>query len=99
MILQREFKDKTVIITGHTGFKGAWLTAWLKQLGAKVVGIALEPPTDPSHFVAANLTNGMTDLRIDIRNQVDLEEAIVKENQCNFATLWRTNLGNMIWSS
>jgi len=77
MILQREFKDKTVIITGHTGFKGAWLTAWLKQLGAKVIGIALEPPTDPSHFVAANLTNGMTDLRIDIRNQVDLEEAIV----------------------
>ena len=77
MTLQKAFNAKTVLITGHTGFKGAWLTAWLKQLGAKVIGIALEPPTDPSHFVAANLTNGMTDLRIDIRNQVDLEEAIV----------------------
>ena len=77
MILKKTFNAKTVLITGHTGFKGAWLTAWLKQLGAKVVGIALDPPTEPSHFVAANLTNGMTDLRIDIRNQVDLEDAIV----------------------
>ena len=77
MTLQKVFNAKTVIITGHTGFKGAWLAAWLKQLGAKVVGIALDPPTEPSHFVAANLTDGMTDLRIDIRNQVALEEAIV----------------------
>jgi CDP-glucose 4,6-dehydratase len=77
MILQKAFNEKTVLITGHTGFKGAWLTAWLKQLGAKVVGIALDPPTEPSHFVAANLTDGMNDLRIDIRDQVDLEEAIV----------------------
>lgn len=71
------FRGKTVLITGHTGFKGAWLTAWLKQLGAKVVGIALEPPTDPSHFVAANLADGMSTLCIDIRNRVALEEAIV----------------------
>ncbi len=77
MILQKAFNEKTVLITGHTGFKGAWLTAWLKQLGAKVTGLALDPPTEPSHFVAANLTNAMTDLRIDIRDQVDLEEAIV----------------------
>jgi CDP-glucose 4,6-dehydratase len=77
MTLKKTFNAKTVLITGHTGFKGTWLTAWLKQLGAKVVGIALAPPTEPSHFVAANLTDGMTDLRIDIRNQVDLEEAII----------------------
>jgi CDP-glucose 4,6-dehydratase len=77
MILQKIFNAKTVLITGHTGFKGSWLAAWLKQMGANVVGIALDPPTEPSHFVAANLTDGMTDLRIDIRNQVDLEEAIV----------------------
>jgi CDP-glucose 4,6-dehydratase len=77
MTLQKTFNAKTVIITGHTGFKGAWLTAWLKQLGAKVVGIALDPPTEPSHFVAAQLADGMVDLRIDIRNQVALEEAIV----------------------
>ena len=77
MTLQKAFNAKTVIITGHTGFKGAWLTAWLKQLGAKIVGIALDPPTKPSHFVAAQLADGMVDLRIDIRNQVALEEAIV----------------------
>ena len=77
MTLQKTFNAKTVIITGHTGFKGAWLTAWLKQLGAKVVGIALDPPTEPSHFFAAQLADGMVDLRIDIRNQVALEEAIV----------------------
>jgi CDP-glucose 4,6-dehydratase len=77
MTLQKVFNAKTVIITGHTGFKGAWLTAWLKQLGAKVVGIALDPPTEPSHFVVAQLADGMFDLRIDIRNQVVLEEAIV----------------------
>ena len=73
----REFRDKTVIITGQTGFKGAWLTAWLKQLGARVVGIALDPPTVPSHFQAAQLAAGMTDLRIDVRDRAAIEEAIV----------------------
>jgi CDP-glucose 4,6-dehydratase len=77
MTLQNEFNAKSVLIIGHTGFKGAWLTAWLKQLGAKVVGIALNPPTEPSHFDAAQLVEGMVDLRIDICNQVDLEEAII----------------------
>src|SRR3989338_3064309 len=71
------FIGRTVLITGHTGFKGAWLTAWLKQLGAKVVGIALDPPTDPSHFAVAHLADGMTDLRIDIRGRAALEDAIV----------------------
>jgi len=75
--LLNNFKNKTVLITGHTGFKGAWLTAWLKNLGAKVVGIALDPPTEPSHFAAAHLALNMVDLRIDIRSQLDLEEAIV----------------------
>jgi CDP-glucose 4,6-dehydratase len=77
MTLQKTFNAKTVLVTGHTGFKGAWLAAWLNQLGANVIGIGLDPPTEPSHFVAANLTDRMTDLRIDIRHQVELEEAIV----------------------
>lgn len=71
------FHGKNVLITGHTGFKGAWLTAWLKQLGAKVVGIALAPLTDPSHFTVAHLSDGISDLRIDIRDQAALEEAII----------------------
>lgn len=71
------FNTKTVLITGHTGFKGAWLTAWLKQLGANVVGIAHNVPTEPSHFSAARLGADMLDHRIDIRDRSELEEAIV----------------------
>lgn len=77
MILQNEFATKTVVVTGHTGFKGAWLVSWLKLLGAKVVGIALDTPTKPSHFAAAELAHGMLDLRIDIRDCADLNDAIV----------------------
>lgn len=77
MTHQNAFDGKTVLITGHTGFKGAWLVAWLKKMGANVVGIALNPPTDPSHFVAAHLADGMTDLRVDIRDRAALEDAIV----------------------
>ena len=76
-MLRNVFDAKTVLITGHTGFKGAWLTAWLKQLGAKVIGIALDPPTNPSHFAAAGLAEGISDLRIDIRNYAALESAVV----------------------
>ncbi len=76
-MLLDNFQNKTVVLTGHTGFKGAWLTAWLKQLGAKVVGISLDPPTTPSHFMAASLSDGIVDLRIDIRNREALEEVII----------------------
>ncbi|MCF8176929.1 MAG: CDP-glucose 4,6-dehydratase [Sulfuritalea sp.] len=76
MLIEDTFKGKTVLITGHTGFKGAWLTAWLNQLGAHVAGVALDPPTTPSHFVAAGMTTGMIDLRIDIRDRNAMEDAI-----------------------
>jgi CDP-glucose 4,6-dehydratase len=72
-----KYAGKKVLITGHTGFKGAWLTAWLKQLGARVTGIALAPATNPSHFEAGHLEGGMVDLRIDIRERVKLEDAIL----------------------
>ena len=75
--VQENFAGRTVVITGQTGFKGAWLTSWLRLLGAKVVGIALDPPTEPSHFAAAHLANVIVDLRIDIRNRAELEEAVV----------------------
>ena len=44
------FSKKTVIVTGHTGFKGSWLSRWLSNLGADVYGISNAIPTDPSHF-------------------------------------------------
>lgn len=71
------FKGKSVLITGHTGFKGSWLTAWLSNLGANITGISLDSPTKPSHFEDAMLSNLITDLRIDIRDQSAIEKAVV----------------------
>lgn len=53
------WKDKRVFITGHTGFKGSWLSLWLQSMGAEVYGLALEPPTAPSLFVEAHVAIGM----------------------------------------
>lgn len=62
------FEGRTVLVTGHTGFKGSWLALWLSRLGATVVGIATDPPTRPSHFAAARVRDIMLDLRADIRD-------------------------------
>lgn len=77
MMLKETFAGKTVLVTGHTGFKGSWLTAWMQQLGARVVGIALAPPSVPSHFEAAAMGQDMQDLRMDVRDRRAIEEAIV----------------------
>ena len=50
MILRNVYRNKKIIITGHTGFKGSWLSAWLILLGAKVIGISDKFTTYPSHF-------------------------------------------------
>jgi CDP-glucose 4,6-dehydratase len=55
-------------VTGHTGFKGSWLSLWLGQLGAEVKGYALEPPTDPSLFVTADVASGMRSVIGDIND-------------------------------
>lgn len=49
------YKDKIVLVTGHTGFKGSWLVYWLEQMGAKVIGYSLEAPTEPNHISLLNL--------------------------------------------
>jgi len=67
--LERTFwRGKTVLLTGHTGFKGGWLALWLRRLGAEVVGFALDPPTDPSFYEAARVYEGITCHRGDIRD-------------------------------
>jgi len=71
------FKNSNVVITGHTGFKGSWLASWLIELGANVTGIALDPPSNPSHFNEAHLGSLIKDIRIDIRNSDALERAIL----------------------
>lgn len=68
------YKGKTVLVTGHTGFKGSWLALWLSELGANVIGFSLpEPNTVPSNFGLSKLEDHITDVRGDIRN---LEEVI-----------------------
>ena len=63
------YKGKTVLITGHTGFKGSWLSAWLLELGAKVIGYALAPTTTPNLFDAVDLGKKVTHILGDIRNE------------------------------
>ncbi|MHB1696725.1 MAG: CDP-glucose 4,6-dehydratase [bacterium] len=62
------YENKKVLITGHTGFKGSWLSIWLLRLGAEVMGYALDPYTPKDNFVLTNLSEKMTDIRGDIRD-------------------------------
>ena len=70
------FRNAKVLITGHTGFKGSWLSIWLQQLGAQVFGISLDIPTNPSHFVAAGLDKLIEDYRLDIRDGPELKSLV-----------------------
>ena len=67
MIFKNLFKNKKVLITGHTGFKGSWLGLWLNILGAKIIGVSKDIPTNPSHF---SLKNNFyyKDLRFNLKN-------------------------------
>ncbi len=71
------FKNSKVIITGHTGFKGSWLTAWLKQLGANIMGISLNVPTNPSHFKVSEIGKNIKNIQLDIRDRKKLEKKII----------------------
>jgi CDP-glucose 4,6-dehydratase len=67
---------KRVFLTGHTGFKGSWLSTWLKDLGANLTGFALSPPTKPSLFEVAKVSSGMTSIIGDIRDPAVLTKAL-----------------------
>lgn len=73
------FKNKKIIITGHTGFKGSWLTLWLNYLGAKVIGISNEIPTKPSFFKKLNLKNNCKSLKVNIKNLRQIQKIFSKE--------------------
>ncbi len=73
------FKDKRVLVIGHTGFKGAWLSEWLLMLGANVSGISLDVPTTPSLFDTLHLSDRLNDHRCDIRDLNALRALFVKE--------------------
>jgi len=70
------YKNKKVLITGHTGFKGSWLSLWLTILGAEVVGYSLEPDTTPNLFEVLKLEEKLTSIIGDIRNKEALQKVI-----------------------
>ena len=73
------WKEKNVLITGHTGFKGSWLAQTLVFLGSKVSGISLDPPTEPNLFSLLDLKE-ITDIRCDIRDRENLKKIFKKQN-------------------
>lgn len=79
MVINTSFwAGKTVFLTGHTGFKGGWLSLWLQALGAKVVGYSLPPPTNPSLFEVARVAEGMISIKGDIRDLARLTAAMAE---------------------
>jgi CDP-glucose 4,6-dehydratase len=78
LVMLEFYKNKTVFITGHTGFKGSWLSEILLEAGAKVVGYSLEPPTNPNLFSILGLEKRMTSVIGDIRDFPKLKETIQK---------------------
>ena len=110
--LQKKFKkffyNKKVLITGHTGFKGSWLSLWMHNMGANVLGISKDIPTKPSHFSLIGLEKIINSKKLDIQNSALLKkniknfnpdyifhlaaQAIVKKSYTNPLETWKTNL-------
>jgi len=102
------YKGKRVLITGHTGFKGSWLSIWLKKLGATVIGYGLDPYTKNDNFVVCGLKDRVIDVRGDIRDYDKLlsvfnkykpeivfhlaAQALVKESYKNPKETYETNV-------
>lgn len=72
------WQGKTVLVTGHTGFKGSWLCLWLQDMGATVIGYALQPPTQPSLFEVANVAQGMVSIMGDVRDAGHLNQVFAQ---------------------
>lgn len=77
-MLKDFYKNKRILITGHTGFKGSWLSIWLHSLGAEVIGVGLDPYSNQDNFVLSGIGEKITDLRGDICDDKFLNEVFNK---------------------
>jgi CDP-glucose 4,6-dehydratase len=77
--LEHAFSGKKVLVTGHTGFKGGWLSLWLQELGANVVGYSLAPDTNPSLFIDANIEGSGKSIIADVRDKGKLFDTVQEE--------------------
>ncbi len=76
--IERFYKNKKVLITGHSGFKGSWLCLWMEKVGADVVGISLDPPSNPYHYSMLRI-KGVMNYRCDVRDYEKLNKIIQDE--------------------
>ena len=88
---------KRVLVTGHTGFKGGWLSLWLQQLGAEVIGVALAPNTVPNLFELADIKNGMISHFCDIRDADKIKQIIKEANPEIVFHLWCVRVTAIHW--
>ncbi len=80
-IISKIYKNKKILITGHTGFKGSWLSFWLNKMGAKVYGVSDDIPTNPSLFKILNIRKFLKkDYRINIKNYSKIKKVIEESN-------------------
>jgi len=77
---EKQFKNKIILVTGHTGFIGTWISLWLYILGAKVIGYSQKPPTKPSMFEIIKIKKNIKHISGDINNYHKLQE-IIKRNK------------------
>lgn len=112
MLNKSIWKDKKVLITGHTGFKGSWLSIWLKMMGAEAIGYALEPYTDRDNFVLSELGDKITHIVGDVRDYEHIYEifkqyepefvfhlaaqSIVRESYINPKETFDVNIGGTV---
>ena len=78
--LEETYRDRPVLVTGHTGFKGAWLSAWLSELGTQVIGYSLDPPSKPSLFEACGMDQRLVHIHGDVRDLPHLQ-SVLKANR------------------